>query len=111
MQLPDGDFNQLAADVLDFMVDGFGVDLTETVALDPEISLKKMTLSAGVLNAWSSLPEDLEIAAKKTREAVAAWNPKTVYVTTNSQLFYTIPNKPAIAKIAELEELAWRLSQ
>lgn len=106
VQLPDGDFNELAQYVHDLPVSGFGVDLTETVALSKKISLEGRVLSAGVLNASSSIPENLEFAAKRVKAAMEAWEPAEVYVTTNAQLFHTISHEPAIAKVRELGKLA-----
>lgn len=110
MQFPDADFHQVAGYVMDFPVDGYGVDLTETVEPSRELSLAGKILSAGVLSAWSSIPANLDFAQRRTKEAIEAWNPDGVYVTTSGELVHTISHPPAVDKIYELGRLAERLS-
>lgn len=110
LQLPDGDFNGLAQYVRDLPVDGFGVDLTETVSPSSTISLEGKILSAGVLNASSSVAENLAFSVRRVRAAIESWHPDAVYVTTNAQLFHTISHEPAVHKITELGKLTEMLS-
>ena len=110
VQLPDGDFNELAQYVHDLPVSGYGADLTETVSPSPKISLEGRILSAGVLNASSSVPENLPFSAQRVRAAISAWHPDSTYVTTYAQLFHTISQEPAVVKVKELGKLAEMLS-
>ena len=114
LQLPQGNFLRFP-EVLDFAVDGFGVDLTETVdfkAIDfsSKINLRGKILSAGVVDAWSSNSEDIEYLAKKVDRVINEWQPGEAYVTSNSQLYQTISHQGAIEKLQNIAELARRLS-
>ena len=110
VQLPDGDFNELAQYVIDLPVGGFGVDLTETVTPSSKINLEGRILSAGILNSSSSVPENLPFSAQRVRMAISTWHPDSTYVTTYAQLFHTISHEPAVAKVKELGKLAEMLS-
>ena len=109
LQLPQGDFFRFP-EILDFPVDGFGIDLTETVGLSTSIDLKGKILSAGIVDAWSSTPEDTECLVKKMDLVIARWQPGDVYITSNSQLYQTISHQGAIQKSQDIAELARRLA-
>lgn len=108
LQLPHANFIA-NPEVLELPVHGYGIDLTETVAFSEHINFRRKTLSAGVLDAWSSVPEDLDFAAQRVRQAIETWSPAQVFVTTNAQMFHSIPYAPAMERVKELAELAKRL--
>lgn len=109
LQLPQGNFLRFP-EVLDFAVDGFGVDLTETIDFSSKINLRGKILSAGIVDAWSSNPEDIEYLTKKVGRVINEWQPEEAYVTSNSQLYQTISHQGAIKKLQNIAELARRLS-
>ncbi len=111
IQLPDGDIRAIL-ELLELPVDGFGLDLLETI---PENSPKKTInlegriLSAGVINAWESSPDDLNWAEERVRQAAEFWQPSEIYITTNAQLYHTISHRYAMNKIQDIISLTERL--
>lgn len=109
LQLPYGDIEK-TLEVLNFPVSGFGVDLTETIVPTEAINLVGKTLSAGVINAWSSVPEDIDHLEKRVRNVLEIWKPEKVFVTSNAHLYHTLSHNSAIRKVSEIAQLARRCS-
>lgn len=107
LQLPYGNVEK-TLEVFNFPVDGFGIDLTETTNPTRAVNLSGKILSAGSVNAWSSVPEDIDYLEKRVRKAIETWQPGRVFVTSNAQLYHTISHESAIRKITEIAELARR---
>ena len=113
IQLPDDDW-QAIPELLDLSVDGFGVDLLETIPTTipaKTINLEGKILSAGIINAWESYPDDLNWAEQRVRQAIGCWQPERVYITTNAQLYHTISHQYAQNKIQKIISLAERLGR
>ena len=104
LQVPDGDIN-LVPEVFSYPTSGIGVDLTETKELYNSLDLQNKILSAGILNAWTSEPENLEKCAARIKSFLPRWSQDKLFITTNAQLYHTIPYQGAVQKIKDLRRL------
>ncbi len=109
LQLPGGNFYDYP-ELLDLPVNGFGIDLTETIPND-RINLEGKILSADMVNAWESYPEDLNFDAERVRNAIKLWQPSEVYITSNAQLYHTISYQYARNKILDIISLTKCLTE
>ena len=114
IQLPPVDLSWLT-EAKKFITKGYGLDLTENPCVEAWQVWEGKILSLGILDAWSSAPQDLDYAEQRVRRAldelhVNEKGVEKIYVTTNAQLYHTISHEPAMKKIKELGELARRLS-
>lgn len=99
-----GDPTPILSDLLDFPVDGLGLDLVNT-KIPKGLRFGKMGLAAGCVDAGNTKMEKPKKVAEELRSVVDAVEPSEVYICPNYDLEY-VPRAYANRKVLRLSKIA-----
>ena len=99
-----GDPTPILNDLLDFPVDGLGLDLVNT-EIPKGLRFGKMGLAAGCVDAGNTRMEKPKKVAEELKSVVDAVEPREVYVCPNYDLEY-VPRAYANRKVRRLSKIA-----
>jgi len=104
-----GDPTPILSDLLDFPVDGLGLDLVNT-EIPKGLRFGKMGLAAGCVDAGNTKMEKPKTVAEELESVINAVEPSEVYICPNYDLEY-VPRAYANRKVRRLSKIAKLLEE